>query len=299
MSANHLAQAKGLGDSLLKYNPAFRLVIGLVDKSEGRIDKNLFSPHEIIEAHEIKIDQFESMYQRYSTYELNCAMKSFFVQYVMSTYQPSKLFFLDSDILVYNSFDYLETLLEEHSILLTPHITTPFPQDGHKPMERDILKAGMFNGGFFGLRNDKNSADFLKWWTERMVDQCYEKPKLGLTVDQNWLNFLPLYFNGVEEVLHPGCNMAYWNLHERKLTRENATYTVNANFPLLFFHFSGYTTEQPDQLSRHQKRYQPNDFPIVKELVADYHETLIKNGHEQIRKIPCFYRKRKSWWQRS
>jgi hypothetical protein len=297
-SVNHLAQAKSLGDSLAFYNPSYKLMIGLADKLPEGMSKDAFSPFEIVEVHDLNIPQFNEMYERYNTFELNCALKSFFLAYAMEQYRPDHLIFMDSDMLAFASMTPVNELLNPHSILLTPHIFSPFPMDGNKPKERDILKAGIYNAGFLGLKNDETGNSFLKWWTTRMVDQCYEKPKWGLVVDQNWLNLVPVYFNNVKVVQHRGWNVAYWNLHERALEKKGTGYIVNGSDPLLFFHFSGYNTGMIDSISRHQNRYTMNEFPAVKELFGLYHDKLIKNGHADMVKLPCYYQKKKTVLQK-
>ena len=297
-SANHLAQAKSLGDSLSQFNPSWKFIIGLADKMPAGITKDSFLPYSIIEVQELNIPQFNEMYERYNTFELNCALKSFFLADAMKRYQPGHLLFMDSDMLTFSSMNPIKDMLNNHSILLTPHIFSAFPMDACKPQERDILKAGVFNAGFMGLKNDETGKAFLKWWTSRMVDQCYEKPKLGWVVDQNWLNLVPVYFKNVEVIEHRGCNVAYWNLHERRLEKKGNEYFVNETEPLLFFHFSGYNIAMTDNISRHQNRYNMNEFPVVKELFDHYHQRLIKNGHAEMLKLPCYYRKKKSVMQK-
>lgn len=297
-SANHLAQAHTLGDSLLKYNPGYKYVIGLADKLTEAVKRDFHFPYEIIQVEELNLPEFDEMYKRYDTLELNCALKSFFLDHVMKQYRPAKLLFMDSDMVAFRSLDYVLGLLDDHSILLTPHIFSPFPADSHRPQERDILKAGLYNGGFIGLKNDQTGNAFLKWWTSRMVDQCYERPKMGLARDQNWLNFVPLYFENVQIVQHRGCNVAYWNLHERKVSKKGDEYFVNEEYPLLFFHFSGYQFSSPEIMSRYGGRHHMNDFPVLKELFDAYHQVLKENRHSEMLKIPCYYRKEKTWMQK-
>jgi hypothetical protein len=297
-SANHLAQANALGDSLLKYNPGYKYVIGLADKLSEAVKKDFRFPYEIIQAEDLKLPAFNEMYKRYNTFELNCALKSFFLDHVMRRDKPAKLLFMDSDVLAFHSLDYITGQLNDHSILLTPHIFSPFPADSHKPQERDILKAGLYNAGFIALKNDQTGNAFLKWWTDRMVDQCYERPKMGWVVDQNWLNFAPIYFDNVLAVSHLGCNVAYWNLHERKIDKRGNEYFVNDEYPLLFFHFSGYQFSLPEIISRHGSRQNMRDFPMLKELFDTYHGMLRENRHAEMLKIPCYYRKKKTWMQK-
>lgn len=290
-SANHLAQAKSLGDSLLSFNPDYKLLIGLVDKLDNRVDPGFYYPHDLVEVEALHIPEFAEMYHRYTTLELNCALKCFFLHYAIDAYRPTILFFLDSDILAFDSFKFLEEQLIDHSILITPHITEPYPDDKHRPQEKEILKTGIFNGGFLGLRNDENSHALLDWWRPRMVDQCYERPKEGLNVDQKWLELVPLYFKHVKVILHEGCNVAYWNLHQREIRKQGNKYFVN-NDPLIFFHYSGYSVEHPNQISRHQDRISFEENTGLKELFEFYHRTLVANDHEKMLSLKCNYQKK-------
>jgi hypothetical protein len=274
----------------LKFNPGYKLVIGLVDKVDGRIDSNYWKPHELLEVHELNIPQFEKMYKQYTTLELVCAVKSFYTEHLFRLYNPDQIIFMDCDVLIFDSLGYIESELNNFSILLSAHVTKPFPNDGRKPEEKTILKTGMFNAGFYAARNDENGKNFIGWWKERMIDQCYERPKEGLNADQKWLNFLPFYFKGVKVVEHPGCNLAYWNFHERTLEKKQEKFFVN-NKSLLFFHYSGYSADHPDLISRHQDRFNLRDNPVLKDLFKLYHNTLLKNDHEKLLLIKCCYQK--------
>ena len=63
--------------------------------------------------------------------------------------------------------------------------------------------------------------------------------KRGMFAEQLWLNLVLLYFEKVHVIKHLGCNEAFWNLHERRLTKLAGKYYVNKTYPLIFFHFSG------------------------------------------------------------
>jgi len=289
-SAGHLAQAKGLGDSLLKYNPEYKLVIGLVDKLDGRIPGTYYYPYELIEAHDLNIPQFAEMVHRYTLLELSCALKYFFVDYCVKKYDAGKVIFLDSDVLVFDSLEPIERRLDEFSILITPHITTSYPDDGKRPVEKELLKNGIYNAGFFALKTDDAGMKFLNWFKTRMTDQCYVSVKEAMNADQSWFNFVPVYFDGAALLNHPGCNVAYWNLHERIISKRVGKYFVNDE-RLVFFHYSGYSLKEPGVMSRHQDRFHMKENPAINELFKIYRENLIQNGHEAMLKIPCYYEK--------
>jgi hypothetical protein len=290
-SLNHLAQAKGLGDSLIKYNPEYKLLIGLVDRLEGRVLADYYYPHDVVEAHALQIPEFKEMSERYTPLELNCALKSFFCDYALNTYHAEEIIFLDSDILVFDSLQYIEEQLQQCSILLSPHITIPYPDDGCRPVEREMLKNGVFNAGFFAFKNDSKGRAFLSWLKKRMVHEAHVNAKEGLNADQTWFNLVPLYFKGVCVLEHPGCNAAYWNLHERSFSKTGEKYLVNEQYSLLFFHFSGYSLIYPGKISRHQNRIILEEGSVLKELVQLYHDTLIKNDHPQLLSLENAYGK--------
>ncbi|MBC7949682.1 MAG: hypothetical protein H7Y42_17480 [Chitinophagaceae bacterium] len=289
-SINYLGQAKALAESAVKHNPDYKVVIGLVDRIDGRIDTSGYSPHRLLEVHEMNLPVFQEMYERYNLLELNCALKSYFVSWAMDEYQPDHVIYLDADMMVHASLSPIEELLKENSILITPHITKPFPKDGRRPAENDILKTGMYNAGFYAVKNDKDGMALIEWWKDRMIDQGYERPKDGLNCDQNWLNFAPLYFRKVLNVDHPGCNVAYWNFHEKMIVQSGEKVMVNGQ-ALLVFHYSGYSLREPTKISRHQTRYEMNGNPAIAKLFKDYEAILVKNGHEDLQKIQCYYKK--------
>jgi hypothetical protein len=192
----------------------------------------------------------------------------------------------------------LEEELMQHSILLTPHINSPIPADGKRPHELAILKTGIYNAGFFAAKNDHSGNRFLNWWKDILVDHCYEDGKRGLASDQSWLNFVPLFFENAAVIKHSGCNVAYWNLHERNLEKRNGTFFVNKEFHLLFFHFSGYSLRYPELISRHQDRFSLEDNPAIKELFQQFRDSLIKNDHTEMLRLSCYYRKKKGLLQK-
>ncbi len=296
-SANHLAQAKGLGESVLKYNSGYSIMIGLVDRLEGRVPKTYYEPMQVIEAHTLAIPEFEKMRAQYNVFELNCALKSFFAAAAIERLGADKVIFLDSDMLVFDSLQYIEDELDRHPLLLTPHIWTPFPIDNKRPFEREMLKNGIYNAGFFAIKNNQTGQAFLKWWKERMVDQCYVDLKEGMFVDQKWLNLVPIFFPETKLLDHPGCNIAYWNLHERVVGKKDGRFTANEK-PLLFFHYSGYSMKEPHLISRHQDRVQMEDQPALKELFSIYQEALVRNNHASMLGLSCYYKKKDTLLER-
>ena len=293
-SNNYLAQAKTLGDSLKSTNPDYAFVIGLVDIFSDEIDYTFFQPYEIVPIDKIGIPDFEAMVDKYDITELNTAVKPYLFNFLFKRNEKvESVLYFDPDIYIYRGLDFLEGCLAENNIVVTPHFMTPI-FDNFRLGEPDILNAGLYNLGFLGVARSTESQKFLDWWMIKLKDQCLIDLANGLFVDQLWVNFAPLYFEKVFILRHLGYNIAYWNLHERALTNRDNSYFVNTDFPLVFFHFSGFNFNNPQKISKHQNRYNFEQRPDLVPVFEDYHQIVVSNKFMELSKIPCFYIKPKN-----
>lgn len=262
----------------------------MVDRlDQANIPSSELPNYPILELHTIGIEQFENMCERYNITELNTAVKPFYLQYVYEKYpEVEMLHYFDPDILIYKPLHEIENGLKTNSLFLTPHILSPYTDD-YRPQESDLLNTGLFNLGFLGTKRSETTRSFLNWWAERLFENCYIDLANGLFVDQNWVNFAPIYYEDVYVSRHPGLNMAYWNLHERSLNVEGDELIVNENFPLIFFHFSGYDPSTPTEISKYQNRFSFLDKADVASVFDYYAQLLIKNGHKKFKQYACYY----------
>ena len=290
-SNNYLAQAIVLGKSLIKFNPVYKFIIGLVDKKDIRIDYSQL-PFEIIQIEEINIPNLNELIHKYNITELNTAAKPFYFNYFFYTFPYNTIIYLDPDIYVYNKFEDLEDQLASFDIILTPHSTTPI-NDNKLPSENEFLNTGLYNLGFLAINKNENTKILIDWWSDRLVDKAYINLEKGMFTDQLWMNYTPLYFKNVLIYTHPGYNIGYWNLHERMLTKVKEEYYVNRSFSLIFFHYSGYSPIRPYSLSRYQNRFVLKDSTVLFELFSSYSKEVLCNNFNEFSKIPCYYFERK------
>ncbi|MCA6475338.1 MAG: hypothetical protein IM541_05785 [Chitinophagaceae bacterium] len=288
-SANHLAHCKTMCDSFAALHPDYTIIIGLVDKIEGRFSKDLLAPHSIWEIDTLDIPHFDDITARYTVIELNCAMKAFMAQAIFAREYPDILLYLDSDMWVLHPLSVVEEQLQQHHLLITPHLTSPLPDNTRLPLERDILRSGIYNAGFMAMKRSVATDDFLHWWAQHMQTECHYQFAEGMGVDQIWLNLVPLFFTGTGIFQHPGANVAYWNIHERNLIETDQGIRVNDQYPLLFLHVSGYSFQQPEVLSRHQNRFDLGTLPVWKKLLETYAGMVKANGYDQFHVLPCLY----------
>lgn len=289
-SINYLAQARTLRDSLKSSNPDILFFVGLVDRLDDITFEDAFVPDfPLVEIHKIGIEGFEEMCGRYNITELNTAVKPFYFTYFFNQYPTAdKVIYFDPDIIVYQPLTDLLHNLDKHEAVLTPHLLTPI-NDRLTPNELHHLNTGVYNLGFVAFRKSVATIKFVKWWEEKLRFECLIDLCNGLFVDQNWMNFLPVFVQNTHIEFNPGYNAAYWNMHERTFSRENDTVLVNQTSPLIFFHYSGYDPAQPTLISKYQNRFSFTERKDLNWLFKYYHDSLIRNGNEYYRRFPCRY----------
>jgi hypothetical protein len=287
VSKNYISHARVLIKSFLNHHTDVKTFVLLADKIDGYFDTSK-EAFEVIEADSLDIDDFDSFSFKYNIAELNTAVKPFFFEYLFSRYGFKKIVYLDPDIVVFRELTEIFELLDKYSILLTPHITKPVPDDGFFPSDIDILRSGCFNLGFIGLSKRKNVERLISWWKERLYDKCLMAPISGYMVDQIWISFVPSFFDDYFLLKNPGYNVAYWNLHERSITKKDGDFMIDAS-PLYFFHFSGFEFNNLENISKYQNRFRLLDIPELKELLEMYKGLLIENGYNEVSKWPYYY----------
>lgn len=297
-SNNYLAQASLLADSFLKHNPDYQFYIGLIDVQVATVKypqhPNL---HILPFANIIDPDQLAYMTSIYKIVELNTSAKPFYFSYFFSTFEDGTVIYLDPDIYVYHNFSYIEKALEDHDFVITPHCLSPIPLDGKMPQERSFMKYGTYNLGFIAIKKSTESIAYINWLSERLAVLCYSEVGLGVYVDQSWVNFLPVFFKNVFISHHPGMNAAFWNLHERQFSENQGIVYVNEDFPLMFFHFSSFRTNNWQQLAAGQTRFTTATRPDVKDLFEQYAIAFIAAKQQYNAAIECVYTKR-TWKQK-
>lgn len=289
-SINYLAQARTLGQSLSLTNPDIRFFIGLVDKLDGvELEAEYETEFPMIEIDKIGISDFKEMCDRYNITELNTAVKPFYFTYFFNQYPEAKnLTYFDPDIIIFQKLDELLSNLEKYPAVLTPHIGSPI-DDRLTPNELHHLNTGIYNLGFVAFRRKPETLEYIKWWEHKLRYECLIDLCDGLFVDQNWMNFLPVFVPDTYIENHPGYNMAYWNIHERTLESKNNKYLVNEKYPLIFFHYSGYDPGKQDVLSKYQDRFELKNRPDLHSVFKYYKDQLLNNGNAYYRHFKCAY----------
>lgn len=280
VSPNYLAYARTLSASYLAEHPEHSFYV-LVVADLQFLDRKIFEGDAFtpVMLTEIGLADVKAEGMKYDILELNTNVKPSFMKYLLKKYELDQLVYLDPDIFVYRRLAPVFDALETANVVLTPHLTSPLDDD-KRPSEQDHLYNGTYNLGFIGVRRGEETDRILSWWERRCLDNGFSEGRTGLFVDQKWMNLAPCLFEGVAILKHHGCNMAYWNLHERMLSPATGDgYLVNGEVPLYFFHFSGIVVTDPAILSKNTDRFSLEDRPDIQRIFSAYKTTVIEMGN--------------------
>lgn len=279
---NYLSHVRVLTESFLAHHPDAEVFVLIADKIDGYLDPEQEAFH-VVRLEELRIEGIEALEFKYGILEFCTALKPFFVEYLLNS-GYRKVVYLDPDIMVMENLRGISTLLDNYSIVLTPHILEPI-EDDYRPSELDVLLAGTYNLGFLAVADNAGTRAFLTWWKKRLWEHCVIEPFGGLHVDQKWVELAFAFFDGIHILRDAGYNVAYWNMVSRRLTTRGGQYLVNDE-PLYFFHFSGFDPEHPKTISKYQNRFGMADKLEYRPLFESYRALLYSNGYEKTKSWP-------------
>ncbi|MFD2284773.1 hypothetical protein GJU39_12480 [Pedobacter petrophilus] len=287
VTSNYLPFAVSLLDSAKSYHPEFEFCICLADYlSSEEIDvNNLMKKYPILQLHELGVEEFDFITQNYNPMQLANCSKVLFAKHFLNQKHIDQVIFCDSDTYFFGKLP--SSTINGGEIVITPHFTHP-PDVNMKRQELEILNAGLYNGGFFKLKKSSETDQYITWLRERSVKECIYDFKRGFYGEQLWLNLVPLYFKNVFIENNTGINVAYWNLHERKISNIDGQFFVNETTPLCFFHYSGWNYNNPSEIST-WALFTAKMRPDLKQILEKYYITLKQNEYELYINKPNYY----------
>jgi len=271
---SYLPKVRVMCKTLKKYHPEFEIYFVLVDKVPDWLDLKEEPYDNVIPIEEITEISLKSWIFKYSIVEMCTAVKPFALKKLLAMPDCEMVFYFDPDIAFFSRIDELVQELKGANIILTPHQTKPESiHDAIWDNEICSLKHGIFNLGFIGVRKTEEGIKFANWWADRVDRFCWAELDQGLWTDQKWIDFVPVFFEGVKIIKNSRFNVAPWNLTTRKLSGSiKDGFTVDGQ-PLGFFHFTGFDSGAHEVMAM---KYAGNN-NAVKELISWYKDQLKKN----------------------
>ena len=241
-TANYSAYAGVLNDSLKKagHNEShYVLIVDYDVKDKPVIEKFNFTP---VRLSDLAIPRIDEMIEKYSAFELSNALKPFYMEWLLENHpEIENLVYLDTDIYVFSPlrevFDYLEKN-KNISVVITPHLNDykSYIEKSGYDIEKLYLTYGLYNGGFYALKNDRNALEFLDWHKKKLFDYGYNGASVQMYADQKILDFAPILFEFVGIYKNKAYDIAHWNYFSGLISEKNGEYFVEVT-KLIFFHF--------------------------------------------------------------
>lgn len=246
---------------------------------------------QVVHGDELGIPDWRTFSFQYTPFELSCALKPHLLRHVIGQ-GYDEVVYLDGDMAVYGPLASVFEVLERSSLVITPHLLAPLPDDGERPHEQAFLVSGTYNAGFLAVRRDDTTARFLDWWTAMVARRCITDLSASLFVDQKWLDLVPGLFPGVHVLRDPGCNAGHWTLSQfpfgplADTSRTRSGVSVGGA-PLVLFHFSRMTPAAPDDYLNSQSRVRLTESHPLTRLVRDYQAALEAAGRVRCESWGC------------
>ena len=119
--------------------------------------------------------------------------------------------YLAPDVCVYDGLEPILSAAAADGVALVPRASS-LPDDGLEPDYGALLDAGEISPAIVAVAHGEPGTSFVEWWLRRQSESVVSNGRwLGLAHEQLQVGTV---------VRDPGCNVSYWNLHERRLARD-------------------------------------------------------------------------------
>jgi hypothetical protein len=289
VARNYLPQALALHASVQQHSPEIPLVVMVVDGLDGLDGLELERPGlELVDLTGLGLPERDclDLAAIYDVVELSTGVKPLFMRRTLERFE--QVVYLDPDTYVVSPLTELPDLIDQHGVVLTPHILEPIPPGETFRSEINTLTVGVHNLGFCAV--GRGGTGFLDWWWSHLERECLIYPLLGLFVDQKWTDIGSTMFQA-HSLRHYGYNVGHWNLQERAFADRGGKLVMErTGEPLRLFHFSGFDPNDPDAISERQTislRGTDLTFTELSRLSRDYAAVLLATRAE-IGEIPSY-----------
>jgi hypothetical protein len=286
ITKSYIPKARVLAKSVKHFHPDWTFVLLYSDDLPIGFDLKQEPFDDVLTIEQLGIPNWKAWAFGHAVVELCTAVKGPAAELLAQRPGVDKIMYIDPDIKLFNSLSSLETLLDQHEILLTPHLLDAETEiSAIQDNEISALKHGVYNLGFFAARTSGQGLDFIRWWAERLRLFCRDDIPGGLFTDQRWCDLAPAFFSELRIVRDRGCNVATWNIAHRRLSKDDAGVFLVEGTPLRFYHFTSYDNGNGmSMLMKYTSRQS-----IAHELWDIYGKDLLAEGQGEARYRGWYY----------
>lgn len=283
--SNYIPKARVLAHSVKRFHPDVMFHLVLADDPPAHFQLKDEPFDSLIAIADLGLENSEQWLFTHSLVEASTGVKGFALKKILQQASCSEVFYFDPDMVVLAPLDDLIAAFGSGSVLLTPHLTEPeTTNDAILDNEFSVLRHGIYNLGFVGVKNDAEGKRFAGWWCDRLRDFCFDDIPRGLFTDQRWADLAPAYFSGCVILRDPVYNIATWNLTSRRVEGTPDKLMVGGR-RVVFYHFSGFDSgAQEAMLNKYGA-----DMPALYALREWYIGECCRMGQEEFGRIRWRY----------
>lgn len=240
-AVNYLPKVRTLCESIRRHHPEAVIHLALADERPSWLTTEGEPFDDILEISQLDIPNWRPWTFFHNIVELSTAIKPFALKHLLHLPGCGKVLYFDPDMVLFSRVDDILATLETANVALTPHQTKP-EKTLQLVLDNEVtsLRMGVFNLGFIGVRPTDEGKAFAEWWADRTYHFCRAEVYNGLFTDQKWINFAPIFFEGVAILKSSRHNVATWNLSTRVMVGDRANGFLVDGEPLGFYHFTGF-----------------------------------------------------------
>lgn len=281
---NYLPKAITLAQSIKKNCSDAFFVVCLTERELNDEAKNCSAFDACVLSKDLGFEDFDRFIYKHSIVEASTAVKGQLFKYLIKTYgNENKFIYLDPDIYVYDNLVDVSKALDEHGIVLCPHVLKP----GNIEMELSSLMHGVYNLGFLAINsNHPDGVGFIDYWTERLKMYCYDDIPNGIFTDQKWVDLAPCFFD-TYILKHPGYDYAIWSImNSHPVIADDGSFYID-DMPLHFIHYSGFDTGLIQR--KINEWMKPQDRSAFQILYDEYSQKHAANDEKRLSEIKWSY----------
>jgi hypothetical protein len=286
VAKSYISFARALAESFHRIHRDVPFFVLLADEVDGYFDP-ASEPFQLVGLSELDIPRVERFRFHYAQQPLSYASTPFLLKHLLGR-GIERLIFIKQESLVLGDITPLFAMLEDSSIVLTPHLTAPLGGTDCIDRELNILLSGTFNVGLLGVAATPMTMRFLEWWQDRVYAHAQHATAEGMHYEQRWLDLVPGLFEGVHVLRDPAYNVGHWNLPDRAIIVSGDLVLVNGE-PCRLFRFSGYDPEQPTCITRYSARLTTGNVGPARMVFERFHAALERHGYHETKAWPYAY----------
>lgn len=168
---------------------------------------------------------------------------------------------LDSDQYFFSSPEPLFKLLDNYSVLITPH------RFSKKLKELNFERFGKYNVSFQVFKRDSIGLSCLQLWREQCLNWCFDYEEFGWYADQKYLDvWQELLGECVYVIENKGVGLAPWNVEDVTIYKQGSEVLVDKQ-KLILYHYQGLKILEFGLIYTFIDNYMKSNPPLLNSLV--------------------------------